>query len=190
MEDDITLDETRGPEDLTRYIGMSSEPVTAWDAVESGAVRRFAQAIMDDDPLYWDEEAAAASRYGTRVAPPLYPSYAFRRPASKPDPFELLAENPDLDGTESGFVRAGAEPFNRSLPRVEVPQKRTLNGGVEAEFFSLAHHGDRITSQSRYVDVYTREGRSGPMVFVVTETTYTQQDGRVLAKVRNTTIRR
>jgi len=65
-----------------------------------------------------------------------------------------------------------------------------LNGGVEAEFFAFARHGDRITAQSQYSDIYEREGRDGKMIFVITETTYTNQDGHVLAKIRNTGIRR
>jgi len=75
-------------------------------------------------------------------------------------------------------------------PSLPIPLKRVLNGGVEAEFFALARHGDRITAQSQYSDIYEREGRDGKMIFVITETTYTNQDGHVLAKIRNTGIRR
>jgi hypothetical protein len=56
---------------LASYIGMKSESVTACDAVEAGAVRRFAQATMDERAVYG--EAGADSRYGAPVAPPLYP---------------------------------------------------------------------------------------------------------------------
>jgi acyl dehydratase len=179
------------PPHLAAYIGMESEAVTAWDPVESGAVRRFTQALMDPDPHYWDEELAARSRYGGRVAPPLFTSHSGRRAADAPDPFDHLVEHPDLDGTESGFASvSGGSSSVRGLPAVDAPQSRALNGGVEAEFLSLPNHGDRIISRSRYVDVYERPGKDGPMLFIVAETTYENQDGRVLSKVRNTMIRR
>jgi hypothetical protein len=98
---------------------------------------------------------------------------------------DVLNENPDADGTGGGGGggRGG-------LPPISVPLVRVLNGGVEAEFLALAEHGDRITQQTRYADIYEREGRTGHMVFTVTETTYTNQRGQVLAKIRNTMIRR
>jgi len=174
--------ETYITDEVRSYIGRQSEPVTAWDAVEPGAVRRFIQAIMDDDPIYWDPEAARARGFERPVAPPLYPGFTFRRPPGTPDPLDRVKENPDYDG-----IGAGGGTGLPPIPNLPV---RTLNGGVEAEFFALARHGDRITAQSRYVDIYEREGRSGKMVFIVPVTTSTNQDGEVLAKVRNTTIRR
>ncbi|GAB4351357.1 MAG: MaoC family dehydratase N-terminal domain-containing protein [Candidatus Abyssubacteria bacterium] len=42
--------------------------------VEKGHIRRFAQAIGDDNPLYYDEEYARRSRYGGIVAPPTFPT--------------------------------------------------------------------------------------------------------------------
>jgi acyl dehydratase len=163
-------------------IGVESEPVTAFEAVEPGAVRRFVQAIMDDDPIYWNAEAATVRGYDGPVAPPLFPGFVFRRAPGTPDPLDRVKENPDFDGI--GGAGGGRLP---PIPNLPV---RTLNGGVEAEFFALARHGDRITAQSRYADIYEREGRTGKMVFIVTETTYTNQDGQVLAKIRNTGIRR
>lgn len=41
--------------------------------MEKGAVRKFAEAIGDPNPLYIDEEAAKASRYGRLLAPPTFP---------------------------------------------------------------------------------------------------------------------
>jgi acyl dehydratase len=169
-------------DEVRSYIGRESQPVTAWDAVEPGAVRRFIQAIMDNDPIYWDVEAARARGFGGPVAPPLYPGFTFRRAPGTPDPLDRARENPDYDGIGGGG--------GTGLPPIPNLPVRTLNGGVEAEFFALARHGDRITARSRYADIYEREGRTGKMVFVVTETTYTNQDGQVLARIRNTGIRR
>ena len=42
--------------------------------VEKGHIRRFAQAIGDDNPLYRDEEYAKKSRYEGIVAPPTFPT--------------------------------------------------------------------------------------------------------------------
>lgn len=52
-------------------IGERSKPV--WNIVERGAVRKFAEAIGDPNPLYTDEASAKASRYGALVAPPTFP---------------------------------------------------------------------------------------------------------------------
>ena len=54
-----------------RFIGHRSEPVV--NVVEKGAVKKFAEAIGDPNPLYVDEEAARASRYGRLIAPPTFP---------------------------------------------------------------------------------------------------------------------
>jgi hypothetical protein len=67
---------------------------------------------------------------------------------------------------------------------------RALNAGVEAEFFRLARPGDRVRAKERYVDIHQRQGSTGPMVIVVTETEYEDQDGNRLAIVRNTSVRR
>ena len=54
-----------------RFIGQRSEPIV--NVVEREAVRKFAEAIDDPNPLYVDEEAAKASRYGGLIAPPTFP---------------------------------------------------------------------------------------------------------------------
>ena len=56
---------------LEWFIGQHSDPVT--NVFEKGAVRKFAEAIGDPNPLYVDEEAAEASRYGALIVPPTFP---------------------------------------------------------------------------------------------------------------------
>ena len=56
------------PQELTQLIGKTGEPVIL--EVEKGAIKRFADAVGDRNPLYWDEEHARNSRYGSIVAPP------------------------------------------------------------------------------------------------------------------------
>lgn len=52
-------------------VGARSEPVE--NLIERGAVRKFAEAIGDPNPLYADEAVAKESRYGGLVAPPTFP---------------------------------------------------------------------------------------------------------------------
>jgi acyl dehydratase len=56
---------------VERFIGQRSEPVV--NAVEKEAVRTFAEAIADPNPLYVDEKAARMSWYGGLIAPPTFP---------------------------------------------------------------------------------------------------------------------
>lgn len=52
-------------------IGRESEPVL--HDVEKNAIRRFAEALGDPNPLYQDEGAARAAGYAGLVAPPTFP---------------------------------------------------------------------------------------------------------------------
>lgn len=62
-------------------IGQLSEPFTV--EVESGAIRKFADAIADPNPLYRDPAHARAQGYADVVAPPTFPT-CFRPPKEPP----------------------------------------------------------------------------------------------------------
>ena len=163
-------------------IGRQSDWIEASHPVESSEVRRFFQATMDPHPRYWNEKWAAESRYGKPVAPPAFAVHAFRRPAdATDDPLDRM-DDPDFDGL-SRTLRPG-------LPPVPVPLGGILNGGYEYEFYSYPKMGERIVSRSRFRDIYQREGKSGPMVFVLVEDEYATSDGRPLLKATNTNIMR
>ena len=53
-------------------IGRESEPVV--HEVEKNAIRRFADALGDPNPIYSDEEVARAAGYASLVAPPTFPA--------------------------------------------------------------------------------------------------------------------
>jgi acyl dehydratase len=158
-------------------VQKASAPLT------SEELRRFTQAVMESNPVHWDDEAARARGYDGVVAPPLFPVHASRRPAGTPDPPDRLRDDPDWDG-------ASIDGGINGLPPLDMPLRRVLNGGNEARFYRLARVGDAISSESRYVSITEREARSGPMVFVVFETEYRNQDGDLLVSVRQTMIRR
>ena len=55
--------------------------------------------------------------------------------------------------------------------------KVRLHGAHEYEFHRPVRAGDVITGRNKVVDVYEKSGRSGRMLFVITEARYTNQDG-------------
>jgi hypothetical protein len=158
-------------DEVKAVIGAHNGPILAYHPVEASEVRRFFQAVMDPAPRYWDEAWAKTSRYGGLVAPPAFPPLAFRRAPNDPDPLDHMDE-PDFDGMVRSF---------RGLPPVQVPLPRLLNGGYEYEFYRYARVGERIYRSSTYLDIYQRDGRSGPMVFVIVADMFTTDglgDGR------------
>ncbi|MEJ1974753.1 MAG: MaoC family dehydratase N-terminal domain-containing protein [Acetobacteraceae bacterium] len=72
-------------DDVKAVIGAETELVVATHPVEASEVRRFHHATMDAARRYWDADWAAASRYGGVVAPPAFPTHAFRRKPDSPD---------------------------------------------------------------------------------------------------------
>ena len=141
-------------EEVRKHIGTMSEPRTV--EVERGAIRRFAEAIGDENPLFNNEREARQTRFGGMIAPPTF--------------------GRSLGG---GF-------FNIDL---KLPTFRGLDGGSDWEYLEPIRPGDRITVQSKLADIREAEGRLGPMVFIVTETTYTNQFGKVCVIQRSTGIR-
>jgi hydroxyacyl-ACP dehydratase HTD2-like protein with hotdog domain len=63
-------------------------------------------------------------------------------------------------------------------------------GGTEYEFHEHIRPGDTLTATRRIADMYEKQGRSGPMAFVVSETTYRNQHGKVVGVQRFTAIYR
>ncbi|MBI4332955.1 MAG: MaoC family dehydratase N-terminal domain-containing protein [Chloroflexi bacterium] len=57
-------------EEMKKIIGVESEPIV-YD-VEKGAIKKFAQAIGDPNPLWQDEEHARKTVYGGIIAPPTF----------------------------------------------------------------------------------------------------------------------
>jgi hypothetical protein len=161
-------------------IGAQTEWVPSTHPVESSEVRRFHHATMDQARRYWDDDWAKTSRYGGRVAPPGFPVHAFRREPDSDDPLDDM-NKPDYDGLSRSFS---------GLPAVEVPLPRDLNGGYEYELFRYARVGEKVFRQARYKDIVQRDGRSGPMVFVIIEETYVNEQGEKLLRVTNTQIMR
>ena len=81
-------------------------------------------------------------------------------------------------------------PASVHLAEAEEYGKGWLNGGNRFEYFEPVKVGDRITATGRVADVYQKTGSSGGLLFIIFETDYVNQDGRLVAKLRGTAIRR
>ena len=149
MSDNTTL-----TEEMKAKIGTVLPPIVM--EVEKGAVRRFAQAVEDPNPLYADEEYARRTRYGGVVCPPGF----FGWPAGE---------------------EVGAE---RILSLLGRPFENVLNAGNESEFYRPVRPGDVLVSSTRLADVYEKKGGAGDLLFVVLETTYKNQTDQVVAIMR------
>lgn len=167
--------------EIEAFVGVESEMEVACDPVERGAVRRFAQASMDASEHYTDRSQAAQQRYGGPVAPPLFPMTMFRNDFGTPDTMLERADDPDFDGIV-GSTAQGLPPLPTDLA--------LLNAGTEVELYRYARRGDTIQAKSRYEAISEKEGRSGPMLFVVIATDYFNGDGELLLRVKKTQIRR
>jgi hypothetical protein len=81
-------------------------------------------------------------------------------------------------------------PASMHLAEAEAYGKGWLNGGNRFEYFEPVKVGDRVTATSRVADVYEKAGGSGSLLFIIFETDYVNQDGRTVARLRGTAIRR
>ena len=146
-------------DEMRSLIGVESK--SSVYEIQKEPIRRWAEAIGDDNTLYHDEEYASKSRFGGIIAPPgMIGNYYFP-------------------------VKVGGPP-----PQVKSPFWRRLNGGNEFEFFKPVQAGDVLTSTTKLVDLQERQGRPGigRMLIQISETTYKNQKGEVVVKTRNTGI--
>ncbi len=155
------------PEEVTKFIGQRGD-VTIME-IEKGAIRRFADAVGDENPLFRDEEYARNSRYGSIIAPPGF----FGWPIGK-----------------EGGVSSTALGGGLADALAKVGYSRVLDGGTEYDFFLPVRAGDTLAASSITKDIIERGTEDRRMAFTITETTYTNQNGDVVAKARGTLIRR
>lgn len=164
------------PEEITEFIGKSIGTVVC--EVEKGSIKRFADAVGETNPLYWDEKYAEKTRYGSIIAPPgffgwpvkLPRGMTFQRPTDISDPPEVT-ENLRAALAKAGFWRV-------------------VDGGIEYEFFQPVCAGDVLTAKSIIKDIVGREGKTGKMAFMVMETAYHNQNNELAAMARATAIYR
>ncbi len=154
------------PEEAKRYIGRTATPMIL--EVEKGAIKKYADAVGDENLLFWDEEYARNSRYGSMVAPPGY----FGWPLKWQGTFVLMTKLRD--------------EFMQKMAEIGFP--RLLDAGIEYEFFSPVRAGDTLTASLEIESITAKEGKKGTMLTCINKTSYYNQFGVLVAIARQTSF--
>lgn len=134
------------------FIGCVSPPRTI--AVEKGQLKFFAKATGEDNPIYFDEDAAAAAGHRALPAPP---SFAFS-------------------------LALGAPPDRGDILRDMGADLHTiLHGEQTFRHFAQIYAGDSITLVTETMDVYSKKG--GALEFVLQRTRAQNQDGQLCTEM-------
>ena len=149
-------------QEVIDLLGETSAPVDSYP-VGANEIRRWAQAVYYPEPAplhFLDEGVAARGPSGGMLAPREFNPFAWT-------PRVGLGRHWDLLSAERPTV---------------------LNGGLRSAYYEPIRPGDVITGSRRFADVYEKQGRSGNMVFVVSETRWTNQRGELVRLGRQTLI--
>lgn len=149
-------------DEMRAVIGKEGDPATL--EVEKTGCRMFARAVGHTDLIFYDEEYAKSKGHRSIVAPPGFLGTPVYKPGSARTPGEMAGR---------GF---------------SIPYKRVLNGGTEFEYFDTICAGDLLTALGKITAFNERSGSLGPMLITNRETSYTNQHGKLVAKMYGTTI--
>jgi acyl dehydratase len=140
-----------------RHIGLKLPSATM--LVEAGALRLFAKATGQTDPIFFDEQAAQRAGYRSIVAAPTYCCclYAIGR-----------------CGDTGVFEEIG------------LASKKILHGQQRIEYEKVICGGDFLRVESEITDIYAKKG--GSLEFIVQRFTATNQAGERVALLHATAI--
>lgn len=144
------------PEEMNQCVGMV-DPPTVFE-VEKGAVKRYVDAVGDDNPLYTDKVYADKSRYGGLIAPPGF--------------FGWSVGKGSIGGAVGQVVGAA----------MNAGYFRILDGGISYKFNLPVRPGDTIIGSLTVDSIVEKESKSGPMYFIKFKTVYLNQNGDVVAE--------
>ena len=136
------------------------------DEVGRAAIRYFAVAVGDHNPLYVDEGYAKEHGYPSVIAPPT-----------------MICE------TNQFVAGSRKDGLLTQMFELDVPGTRQIRGGNEYEFFRPVLPDDRITITWVLADIAERTSSSGAEMLVVTSVaTYTDARGEVVARNTETVV--
>lgn len=165
MTDDTLID----PESAAR---VGTVAATATGEVNRRDWQRWAAAVGDHNPLWFDTDYARANGYRDVICPPLYLQYS------------ILGVTPlsDLRPDGSSGAVSGGLAFSRAPKR--------MAGGESTKFHLPAYHRDEIEMVRTISSIVEKQGRSGRFVLVTWHTVYHNQDRELVAEATTSMIAR
>jgi acyl dehydratase len=156
-EDTGTLDAS----DLDQYMGVPMEPGELKEPVATNDIRRWVQGMHYPNPLHYDEQWAAESRFGEIVAPQSF--------------------------TVATDTSHGCSPAQVG----KIPNSHLIFGGDDWWFFGpRIRPGDHLVCHRMPYDYrVTDTSFAGPTCFQRGDTLYINQKGERVAQQRSTAIR-
>ncbi|WP_236983805.1 MULTISPECIES: MaoC family dehydratase [Mycobacterium] len=151
---------------------VGSVVATAVGEVSRRDWQRWAAAVGDHNPLWFEPEYARAHGYRDIVCPPLYLQYAVLGVTS------LDELRPDGS--------SGATTGSLAFPRAP----RRMAGGESTTFHAPAYHHDQVQLVRTIDSIVEKEGRSGRFVLVTWSAEYRNQGGELLAETTTSMIAR
>jgi acyl dehydratase len=145
---------------------------TATGEVNRRDWQRWAAAVGDHNPLWFDPEYARAQGYRDIICPPLYLQYAVLGVTA------LDALRPDGS--------SGAISGSLAFPRAP----RRMAGGESTSFLGPAYHRDEIDMVRTIESIVEKQGRSGRFVLVTWRTVYRNQRDELIADATTSMIAR
>lgn len=158
-------------DDAREFIGRVTNEASG--TVVKKEFQRWAAAVKDRNPLYFDDEYAKAHGFREVVAPPLYVQYVTLGVAN-------------LDGLRPDGIPGGSGSGDIPLPKCP----RRMAGGEDYTFYEPIYDGDVINAKRTVTDIQEKHGRSGAFVLVTSTTTYTRGDGTKVAEANASMIAR
>lgn len=142
-------------------------PTGVYSCATRKAIQRFAFALGCDNPLFVDGEYASKSRYECIIAPPTFIA-AVRY---------TMAHGAIYD-PETGKAANIVDDYGLG----------SFFSGTAFEWNDVIRIGTRFDTSLKLKEVYEKKGRSGRLIFLITDGDYWDQHGDVLAKCRGTLI--
>lgn len=146
---------------VKELIGLRYAPYTF--EIEKGKIKEFAAAINDDNPIYYDLEAAKKEGFN-----------------GIPIPLTFL-QVVDLWGGYS---------FAEKMDKLKLNPVKILHGEQEYELLEEIYAGDILTVTAEVIDVEVKKGSSGGMDLITTENKYVNQENKLVAISKGVTVHR
>ncbi|WP_131737967.1 FAS1-like dehydratase domain-containing protein [Actinomadura roseirufa] len=141
--------------------GIGSERTHSLGEITALTIRRYARAIGESNPLYYDSEFARARGHADIVAPPNL----------------VTAVSSWDEGPAAADLRADGTPKALQLEGLPTSGVRVMGGGEDMEFHNPITAGTAVVERTTMIDAELVQGRKGPFIVVRYRHEFVNDDG-------------